>query len=281
MKKAITRFISASLLAPLCLSSAGCRARESYEALPDIDEVRGNIRYIVHAAGRLVGIDSNGVERSFDGSNSAEGLSQCREAGANVIELDFNFTSDGELVCIHDWSPEYSEDITYGVPLTLDEYLDARIFWNYTPVWIGDIVDYLRENDGTYIVTDIKDDNIAGLTAIANFAPDMLDRFIPQIYSADEYDAVRGLGFDYIIYTLYRLDWSDKTDWRALNRFAAGHPLVGFTFSYELCEVDGFVRGMERSGTPLFVHTVNDAEEQQKYFDMGISGVYTDIVPGA
>lgn len=286
MKKTITEFILYTLLFSLCLSPliflAGCASgndEKTYEEPVEIETVRHDVRYIVHAAGRLTGVDSNGVERTFDGSNSAEGLELCRESGANVIELDFNFTSDGQLVCIHDWSSEYSDDITTGEPLTLDEFLETKIFWNFTPLWIGDVVDYLRENDGTYIVTDIKDDNIAGLTAIAQFAPDMVNRFIPQIYSADEYDLVRELGFDYVIYTLYRLDWKTKTNWRALGGFAATHPLVGFTFAYELCDVEDFTDGMKKSGVPLFVHTVNDPEEQQKYFDMGIGGVYTDIVP--
>ena len=91
-----------------------------------------------------------------------------------------------------------------------------------------------------------------------------------------EYDEVRALGFEYVVYTLYRLDWNAKTDWRALGEFAAAHPLIGFTFSYELCPVEGFVEGMLRSGVPLYIHTVNEGEEA--YFDMGISGVYTDIV---
>jgi len=31
---------------------------------------------------------------------------------------------------------------------------------------------------------------------------------------------------------------------------------------------------------PLFSHTVNGADEQAKYFEMGIDGIYTDDVTG-
>lgn len=99
-----------------------------------------------------------------------------------------------------------------------------------------------------------------------------------QIYEEEQYDAVREMGFDYVIFTLYRLDWAGKTDWRALGKFADSHPLIGFTFSYELCEVEGYVDGMLKSGVPLYIHTVNGDEEQRKYFGMGISGIYTDEV---
>lgn len=240
--------------------------------------IRKDMQYIIHAAGRLTGVDNDGNTRTYDGSNSLEGLQQCADAGCEVIEIDFNFTSDGYLACIHDWYTEYADEITNNVPLTLDEFLECKIYRNFTPVWLGDIVDFLRENEGTYIVTDIKDDNLAGAAAIAEFAPDLKNRFIVQIYDESEYDAIRALGFEYIVYTLYRLDWAPKVDWKALGEFSKTHPLIGFTFSYELCSVNGYVEGMQKSGTPLYIHTVNGDEEQQMYFTMGITGIYTDDV---
>ena len=231
---------------------------------------------VIHAAGRLRGTDSGGTERDYDGSNSREGLEQCAAAGARAVELDFNFTSDGQLACIHDWYPQYAEEIETGVPPTLEEFLSYRIYGNFTSMWIGDVADWLRENPGVYVVTDIKDDNIAGCRAVAEYCPELKNRFIVQIYRAQEYEPVRELGFDYVVYTLYALDWNTKTDWRALGEFAKSHPLVGFTFSYELCSVEGYVEGMLSTGVPLYVHTVNEGEET--YFAMGFSGIYTDCV---
>ena len=80
-----------------------------------------------------------------------------------------------------------------------------------------------------------------------------------------------------MIYTLYRLDWNSKTDTRALCEYAAGHPLLAFTFSYELCAVEGYVDGMLQSGIPLYIHTVNDPAEMESYLALGITGFYTDI----
>ena len=127
-------------------------------------------------------------------------------------------------------------------------------------------------------MADIKDDLLPALEKIAATCPDLKNRFIVQIYEEDQYDAVREMGFEYVIFTLYRLDWAGKTDWRALGKFAEDHPLIGFTFSYELCAVEGYVDGMSESGVPLYIHTVNGDEEQRKYFDMGIDGIYTDEV---
>lgn len=253
-------------------------SEEEAEAAKELDYIREGMKYIIHAAGRLEGIDSGGVARPYDGSNSLEGLRQCASAGCEVIELDFNFTSDGKLACIHDWYRQYAEEITDYVPLSLEDFLKCKIYGNFTPIWLGDVCDFLRENEGVYIVTDIKDKNAEGAAAIAEFAPDLKNRFIIQIYGEEEYETIRALGFDYIVYTLYRLDWNSKTDWKALGKFAKSHPLVGYTFSYELCPVKGYVNGMLKSGVPLYIHTVNGDAEQQQYFDMGIKGIYTDDV---
>ena len=278
------RILSAFAAFFLTFGLGACGNAEPESLYPDYTDpveaagIREDMQYIIHAAGRLTGVDTDENERTYDGSNSLEGLQQCVDAGCEVIEIDFNFTSDGYLACIHDWYTEYADEITNNVPLTLDEFLECKIYRNFTPVWLGDIVDFLRENEGTYIVTDIKDDNLAGAAAIAEYAPDLKNRFIVQIYDESEYDAIRALGFEYIVYTLYRLEWGPKVDWKALGEFSKTHPLIGFTFSYELCSVSGYVEGMRKSGTPLYIHTVNGDEEQQKYFDMGITGIYTDDV---
>lgn len=233
------------------------------------DSLREDIRYIIHAAGEMDGTV---------GSNSAEGLQNAYDAGNRYIELDFNFTADGYLACIHDWYTEYSSAIPEnGHALTLDEFRDARIYDRFTPLWLDTLADFMAEHDDLYIITDIKDDNLAGLSYIAQAYPELQNRFIPQIYAGDEYDPVRELGYEYVIYTLYRLDWNGKTDTDALCAYAAGHPLLAFTFSYELCAVEGYVDGMRKAGIPLYIHTVNDPDEQAAYFDMGISGIYTDV----
>lgn len=241
-------------------------------------------RYIIHAAGRLglPGEDGALLPPSeetgyFDGANAMEGLVSSYEAGCRVIEMDFNFTSDGSLACVHDWYRQYSSAITDNVPLSLEEFLSCKIYDLYTPVWLGSLADFLKEHEDVYIVTDIKDRNIDGAAAIASYCPDLKNRFLIQIYNESEYDAVRELGFEYIIYTLYQLDWNSKTDTKALADFAADHPLIAYTFSYELCLVEGYLDGMKKTGVPLFIHTVNDPEEQNVYFAAGIRAIYTDI----
>lgn len=250
-----------------------------YAAIPyanpqTFEMLQAEIQYIIHAAGEIDGTS---------GSNSMEGLQNAYDAGNRYIELDFNFTADGHMACIHDWYVEYTSEIPEnGHALTLAEFRAAQIYDRLTPLDLDTLAGFMMEHEDLYIITDIKDDNIAGLSYIAAAYPELVERFIPQIYKGDEYDPVRDLGYAYVIYTLYRLDWNSKTDTEALCAYAAGHPLLAFTFSYELCAVEGYVDGMLASGLPLYIHTVNEPAEMALYRAMGITGFYTDkVLPDA
>ncbi|MBQ7922638.1 MAG: hypothetical protein IJ325_08695 [Clostridia bacterium] len=240
---------------------------DGMDPIEPIVELNRQVRFITHGAGEIDG---------FAGSNSREALEGAYEEGCRFIELDFNFTADGELACIHDWYTQYSSAITDNVPLTAAAFRDCRIYDAYTPMLLDDAAAYLERYDDLYIVTDIKDDNIAGLTYIAAKYPHLRDRFIAQIYSEDEYSVVWDLGFENIIFTLYRLDWTAKTDVENLRKFAEEHLLFAYTFASQLCDLDGYTEDMLTCGVPLYVHTVNGEAEQEKYFAMGISAIYTD-----
>lgn len=190
--------------------------------------------------------------------------------------MDFNFTSDGQLACIHDWSPYYSSGIILNVAPSMSDFLEMRIFNRFTPINLDYVITFLRENPTVFVVTDIKERNIEALSLIKTCAPDLTDRFIVQIYSPDEYKAVSALGFKNIILTLYQLPWSSKVNTAQHIAFASTHDLVGFTFDCSLCSRTGFVEQMLKTGVPLFTHTVNDKSMQKTYFKQGISGIYTD-----
>ena len=101
-------------------------------------------------------------------------------------------------------------------------------------------------------------------------------RLIPQIYTESQYDAVKAMGYENIIYTLYMLNYSQKTDTGEIVSFAKSHDLAAITFSSELAS-SSYVSALKQSGTRLFVHTVNDKAETQRLKDIGVYGVYSDV----
>ena len=71
---------------------------------------------IIHAGGRIDGVT---------GTNSLEALEETYAVGGRAIEIDFDWTSDGHLVCIHDFTDRFTTQLN-GEPCTLEEFLNIR-----------------------------------------------------------------------------------------------------------------------------------------------------------
>ena len=225
--------------------------------------------YILHAGG----ITPNGDI----GSNSIEATENSYNKGYRVIEIDFCWTLDGELACVHDWGGYYGR--MYGNrPLTSEEFEEARnSTYGFTSLTLDHLCEWLKEHKDVVIVTDIKENCIEGAKLIAEKYPELIDNFCIQIYNKSDYEQIHNLGFD-IIWTLYQLSWNEKTDTKSIVSFAKTHKLEGITFAAELADlVPNYVKKLKEANVPLFVHTVNDYNSQTKYLNMGITGIYTDF----
>lgn len=234
---------------------------------PLLNEI--DMSYIIHAAGEIDG---------YTTTNSLEALEKSYADGNRLIEIDFNFTSNLYAVCVHDWNyaimPGYDKEKAKRP--TVKQYRETKIYGKFTPLELDSLVDYLASHEDLYIITDCKEYNMVLARKIKEEHPKFMDRFIMQVYSEKDYKEISAFGYNKIIFTLYDLDWKTKTDTEYLVNFAKEHPVFAYTFPHELCDIDGYVENMLKSGVPLFIHTVNDKELQQKYFDMGITGIYTD-----
>ena len=229
---------------------------------------------IIHAGGKITAPN----KKSYTYTNSAEALVNAYRAGNRVMEFDFMQTSDGHLAAIHDWTADTAPTITDGEPLSLEEWLKAEIYKHFTPLCLESLADFMREHSDLYIVTDVKDNNVDAAALIASTCPDLVDRFVIQIYKDREYQKVRELGFKNIIYTLYNLSKAQKQDTAHWVAFAAENPLVGYTYPDSWREVPGYTEEMKKTGVMLFVHTINDLSVIDTCYSEGFTAVYTDIV---
>jgi glycerophosphoryl diester phosphodiesterase len=253
------------LLLAICFQNYMFRAEEAADEWAHVVTIDGDI---IHGAGELDG---------YTTTNSLEALDAVYAGGARFVELDFALTSDGEPVCIHDWNYHFLPDCTMeDFPLSLEAFSNSKIYGKFTPVTLNVLADWLEAHEGIYIVTDGKMENLTILSKIAEEYPELISRMIPQIYAMDQLEPVRQLGYESIIFTVYLLDWEEKTDAKTLAAFAKTEHLAGITFPYELAEQEGYVEELLKSGVPLFSHTVNDANTIQQQKEMGITGVYTD-----
>ena len=228
-----------------------------------------NMDYIVHAGGQA-GDDI--------GTNSLEAINNSFLYGYRYIEIDFNFTSDGKLVCVHDWDTDYFRmGKPAGKVLSSEEFDNAKVLAKYTTMTAEELAQWLYQKPNTYVITDIKENNIAGLQYLAYNCGYIKDRIIPQIYNESEYDKVKAMGYNNIIYTLYKLNYSDKTNTSEIVRFAQSHKLYAIVFSTELAK-SNYVNALKRAGTKLMVHTVNSVSEAERMYNMGIDGISSDYL---
>lgn len=222
--------------------------------------------YIIHAGGEIQG---------YFGTNSLDALENAYSKGNRYIEIDFSFSSDLRPVCIHDWN-HLSYSGYDGTKPTSEEFANSTVYSMFTSLTLEKLCDFMKQHEDLYIVTDVKDHNMYFSGILKREYPELCDRFIIQVYSEEQYDFISRLGFENIIFSLYKLDYYKQMDTDYLVSFAKEHRLYAYTFNAVLCDTEGYVDAMLECGIPLFIHTVNDKQMQKKYFDMGISGIYTD-----
>ena len=228
-------------------------------------------RFIAHGGGGIPGVGRI--------SNSLEALAHSHEKGYQLIEVDFHWVSDNQLVLIHDWEWAYEKWFGHHNKIipTLKEFLSLDMKSGLTQMQFNDLLVWMQENGGVSIVTDVKKDNIKALRLIFESAGELSKRFIPQAYSRAEYDEIKALGFDHVILTLYRTKaWNFQLNW-----FAEKHPdIFAMTMRPERAKQGDLGAELKRRGIFVYAHTINDSKEFTKLQKYGISGIYTDYLIG-
>ncbi|MBI9075395.1 MAG: hypothetical protein JEZ02_08295 [Desulfatibacillum sp.] len=200
--------------------------------------------------------------------------------GYRLFELDMSMTSDNDLVLLHDWGKSlklYFDSSVLTGRMTRAEFMAARTRSGWRQLDLDGLEHWMEQYPDALIVTDIKDDNIKGLTMISERLPGLTNRFLPQIYSPEEYEAVRTLGFEHIIFTLYRCSLPN----RDILAFAEKAPLYGLTMPVPRALKQDFAQVLSHQGQRVFVHTVNSAEKMRSLEKKGVFGFYTDHVAPA
>ncbi len=211
-------------------------------------------------------------------TDSYQALSANLRKGFKYFEIDFSFTSDDQLVCLHDWGFNFKKTFGFETKqrLSLAEFERvARENKKFTNCTLQGLADWMLENPAAYIVTDVKDNNLKALKRIHATIPDANNRVIPQIYDPLNFDAVSSMGFRQLIWTLYRypgngyevIQWVEK--WQAKlavtmpkNRAASALP-----------------GALGERGIATYVHTVNKPDEMNRFINVfGVTEIYTDFL---
>ncbi len=266
------RWFRLNLMAPfLTLVLAGCGdpsacMEAAFERAPSGDMLP---LQIAHAGGAIEGHDYN---------NSVEALDFWYGRGCRWFEIDLDWTSDGRLAAIHDWNaaseqlfgPEFN-----GCWMSRQAYMEQPRLDGLTSMDDEALGRWLNAHPDAVVVTDCKWANVDALALLSVVIPESLPQLVAQVYHFEEYDAVRALGFEYVILTLYRMDATDE----AVFRFAADHELAAVTLPLD--RASGSLPGrLAEIGMPSYAHTINDAGTFRSLRARGVHGIYTDILCG-
>lgn len=192
-----------------------------------------------------------------------------------VFEIDFSWTSDNHLVCLHDWNNSFKNRFNVDPigKITLKEF----IYYNENNseldiCTLDTLAKWMILNKEAFIVTDIKKNNIEGLYKISKKYPELVERFIPQIYHPSEYLIAKSYGYRDIIWTLYRYREDDES----VIYYTEKMDLLGITMPINRAK-DGLAQRIkDATGVLSWVHTINTIDEYNFFKNLGVNQIYTD-----
>ncbi|MCB1985666.1 MAG: hypothetical protein H6936_13820 [Burkholderiales bacterium] len=224
---------------------------------------------IAHGGGEIAG---NHV------TNSLQALNKTYDLGQRFIEMDFSWTSDNHLVLIHDWNETYRQHFSmHSKAPDLNKFNRLSMNYGLTQLNLEQLLAWLHERPDAKIITDIKARNLEGLAYIAKNAGRMKGQFMPQIYNINEYNQAVALGFEKIIFTVYRTNISDAQ----LLDFASSHVLAAVTLPVNRATQGTLAQQLKNKGLFVYAHTVNQAVFFDFLQSKGVEGIYSDVIfPG-
>lgn len=225
-------------------------------------------RLIYHAGGSVSGMEY---------TNSKEAVELTLSRGNRLLEIDFLFTSDGHLVCLHEWKNFYG----MASACTLEQFLSLRIFENFTTISAAQLISYMRQYPDMYIIVDTKESDtvsvVAELLRLCSYDAEIADRFVIQLYDAGIKAKVCELyGFrnDNFLFTAYNFGPSRISEILELCR---EEEIRVITVPYGAWDNETVAR-FAAEGYLIFEHTVNFTKMTKSSLARGVYGFYTDFL---
>lgn len=223
-------------------------------------------RIVYHAGGGIEGITY---------TNSREAVEENLPKG-NVLELDFFYTSDQHLVCIHSW------DYITGSqePMTAEEYRNYKIYGKYTTMDASDVVELMKNNPELYVIIDTKEaDSVSVIRELINLAgdrTDVVDRYIIQLYDRGikaQLMEIYPFAQDNFLFTCYK--YGDNS--AQILQICMEEEISVVTVGHNIWSAD-IIELFTGKGILIFEHTINRPDIMKNALERGVYGIYTDFL---
>lgn len=238
-----------------------------------------NYQYNIFDYYPIIGHALYGINNKSYG-NCLECLEEGYKKGIRLIEADFLFTSDGDLILNHFWEDKVLDKKTF---------LNNKIYGKYTPMNLSMLLEKMMEYKDIYIIVDTKEDEYGNdiyklyrqLIEDAGKIDDSLpERFIPQYYNYEMYYKLKNIyDFKYDMVTLYKWPYLDIN---MIVNFCIQEDIDAITIP-SWVYTDEFIsndvwKALRDSNIKVYVHTINDQEEYDLLKISGVDGIYTDFL---
>jgi lipoteichoic acid synthase len=155
-------------------------------------------RLIAHAGGAV---------RGQIYTNSLDALDEHYNQGYRVFELDFDWTTDGKLVLVHDWEQTSKQFCVPPHVFSYAEFTGSKRCDGLRQMTFADLRVWLQRHRDAIIVTDTKKDDQRLLSEIQASSSDIASQLIIQIYRASELNMARKIRPRAVWFTVYKTSY--------------------------------------------------------------------------
>ncbi len=208
--------------------------------------------------------------------NSLETLNHNYQLGHRFFEMDFSWTSDEELVLIHDWVKSYKRLFNNDSKIapTESEFLSLEMNFDQTQLSLKQFAQWMVKHPDAVLVADIKKDNIKGLKKMLTVIKNPFKRIIPQVYHPKNYQKIQDLGFKNILFAMYNTFKPTEE----LLEFIQNNDLIAVSIKPIRKDFNEIIKVIGNSAIPVYTLTVNDPEQFKRLQALGVDGTVTDFL---
>ena len=223
--------------------------------------------FIAHASGGINGLTY---------LNSLETLNYNYQLGHRYFEVDFSWTQDDELVLIHDWKLSYNRLFGNNTQIapTEEQFLNMKMNFDQTQLSLKQFAQWLLNHPGAILVADIKKHNLKGLKKMLETIEKPFKRIIPQVYHPRNYQKIKDLGFDNILFAMY----NTRRPTEELLDFIKNKKLFAISIKPKRKNFDAILNDIGNTDTFVYALIVNNPDEFSRLQSQGVDGTVTDFL---
>ncbi len=235
-----------------------------------------------------------GVIEEYTYTNSLEAIEESISEGYEILEIDMQLSADNKMICVHNWEQWMSmtgkDEKDVYIP-TEEEFKKELIYGQYKPLNFIDVMNFLAVHKNIYVMldtkeleTDIVNEQYTYImnTLRENNHIEILDQLLIPIYNKEMYETLDALigdkgNYFYTSYMSSEWDGSDLSLIR-LCKWMKDRTNIGYFEVSQNSISPTVIRILRRYELIPMIFTVNEIEDVQKYFEMGVDYIETDYV---